>query len=79
MAHVISARVNDELFDSLNKIAQTRKRKLSEILQEAFLSYLEDHVDYQIALDRLNDPSDKIISGEELIKRLNWKDIDVPN
>ena len=77
MSHVISARIGDALYNSLTKIAKERNRKLSDVLQESLGFYLEEHADYSIALERLHNPLDKIISGKELMQKLNWQDVDV--
>ncbi len=74
MSHVISTRLQDDLYFSLTDIAETRKRKLSDIFQEAIHSYIQDHVDYQIALDRLNDHTDEVIDEGEMRARLGWVD-----
>ncbi len=74
MSHIISTRLQDELYFSLTDIAERRKRKLSEIFQEALQSYIENHADYQTALDRLHDHTDEIISETEMKRRLGWAD-----
>ena len=73
MSHVLSARVQDELYDSLEGIAQARHRKFSEVIQDALRHYVEEYADYQIAVDRLSDHADKIIDETELKHRLGWK------
>ncbi len=73
MSHVISTRLQDDLFESLEQIAETRQRKFSEIVQEALQHYVEERADYHIALDRLNNHTDLLIDEDELKKRLNWK------
>ena len=40
---------------------------------KAIEEYLDDQVDYQIALERLNDKNDPIISAKEMKKLLNAK------
>ncbi|MCX7122529.1 MAG: DNA-binding protein [Gammaproteobacteria bacterium] len=70
MSHVISARLQDDLYFSLENIAGNRQRKLSEIIQEAISRYVEDYADYHIALDRLNDHADQLIDMNEMKRRL---------
>jgi len=72
MSHIISTRLQDDLYKMLEGIAEVRHRKLSEIVQEALSFYLEEHANYQIALDRLNNHTDEIIDENELKKRLGW-------
>ncbi len=73
MSHVISARLQDDLFNSLESIAKTRNRKFSEIIQEALEHYINELADYSIALDRLHNHTDVIIDEDELTRRLGWK------
>jgi predicted DNA-binding protein len=72
MSHVISARLQDEVFFSLESIAENRQRKLSEIVQEAIAHYIEDYADYRIAMERLHDHTDEIVDEPELRRRLGW-------
>ncbi len=72
MSHVISARLQDSLYFSLESIAESRDRKLSEIMQEALNYYVKEYADYQIALDRLHNHTDEVIDGNELKHRLGW-------
>ncbi len=70
MAHVISTRLNDEIYSEISNMAHERHRKVSEIFQEAIQAYLEDYSDYHIALDRLKDPRDEVMTEEEFSKLL---------
>lgn len=72
MTHVISTRLQDDVYFSLEHIATSRQRKLSEIVQEALGHYIENYADYYIALDRLNDHTDEVIDEAELMRRLEW-------
>ena len=66
MSTAISVRLPKYLADQLNGIAKETERPRSFIIQKALESYIEDFADLQIALDRLHDKSDAIISGKEL-------------
>jgi RHH-type rel operon transcriptional repressor/antitoxin RelB len=66
----ISVRLPKYLADQLDSIAKETERPRSFIIQKALESYIEDFADLQIALDRLHDKSDAIISGKELRKSL---------
>lgn len=70
MNTVISVRLPKELSEQLESIARETERPRSFIIQKALESYIEDYADLQIALDRLHDKSDPIISGKELRKSL---------
>lgn len=70
MSTAISIRLPKELADRLDGIARETERSRSYIMQKALESYIEDYADLQIALDRLHDRTDPVISGKELRKAL---------
>jgi RHH-type transcriptional regulator, rel operon repressor / antitoxin RelB len=70
MSTAISVRLPDHLAKQLNGIADEIDRPRSYIIQKALESYLQEQADLQIALDRLHDPTDPLISGKEMRKKL---------
>ena len=66
----ISIRIPKDLADQLDSIAEETERPRSYIIQKAIESYIEDYADLQVALDRLHDKTDAVISGKELRKSL---------
>jgi len=66
MSTAISVRLPKNLADQLDGIAKETERPRSFIIQKALELYIEDFADLQIALDRLHDKSDAIISGKEM-------------
>ncbi len=70
MSKPVSIRLPDELAKQLDGIAKETERPRSYIIQKALESYIEDYADLQIALDRLHDKTDPIISSKELKKSL---------
>ncbi len=70
MSTPVSIRLSDELAKQLDGIAKETERSRSYIIQKALESYIEDYADLQIALDRLHDKTDPIISSKELKKSL---------
>ncbi|MFQ5687277.1 MAG: DUF6290 family protein [Candidatus Scalindua sp.] len=70
MSTAISIRISDELAKQLSSISKETERPRSFIIQKALESYIEDYADLQIALDRLHDKADPIISNKELKKSL---------
>lgn len=70
MSTAISVRLPKHLAEQLDGIAKETERPRSFIIQKALESYIEDFADLQIALDRLHDKSDAVISGRELRKSL---------
>jgi RHH-type rel operon transcriptional repressor/antitoxin RelB len=70
MSVAISIRLPDELADHLKGIAKETDRPRSYIIQKAIEVYLEDYSDLQVALDRLRDKTDVVITSKELRKSL---------
>jgi len=70
MSKAVSIRLPDELVEQLESVARDTERSRSFIVQRAIEFYLEDYADLQVALDRLRDKSDRIVSGDELRKTL---------
>ncbi len=70
MSTAISVRLPKNLADQLDSVAKETERPRSYIIQKAIESYIEDYADLQVALDRLHDRTDPIISGKELRKSL---------
>jgi RHH-type rel operon transcriptional repressor/antitoxin RelB len=70
MNTAISVRLPKGLADRLDSIAKETERPRSFIIQKALESYMDDFADLQLALDRLHDPTDTVVSGKELRKSL---------
>jgi len=70
MSTALSVRLPKALADQLDSIAKETERPRSYIIQKAIESYIEDYADLQIALDRLHDKTDQVVSGKELRKSL---------
>ena len=68
MSTTVSLRIPDDLAEKLADIARETERPKSFIIQKAIESYLDDIADLQVALDRLQDKTDKIISSDEMKK-----------
>ena len=62
---VIPLRIDDETDKELNHIAQDLKRSKSYIIREAIREYIEDLADYEIALSRMKDKNDEILTSSE--------------
>ncbi len=71
MSTAVSVRMPDELVRDLDSVAKTTERSRSFHIQKALEIYLEEQADLQIALDRLHDTSDPIISLDEMKNSLN--------
>jgi RHH-type rel operon transcriptional repressor/antitoxin RelB len=70
MNTAISVRLPKELTERLDNIAKETERPRSYIIQKALESYIDDYADLQVALDRLHDRADPVVSGKELRKSL---------
>ncbi len=71
MSTAVSVRMPDELVRELDSVAKTTERSRSFHIQKALEIYLEEQADLQIALDRLHDTTDPIISLDEMRDTLN--------
>lgn len=70
MATSISVRLPDDTAQALEELARATDRPKSFLIQKALDAYLNEYADYQLALDRLRDKDDPVISASELRKRL---------
>lgn len=70
MSVSISVRLPDEIARALDELAKVTERPKTFLIRKALESYLAEYGDYQIALDRLRDKDDAVISGADLRKRL---------
>ena len=57
---VLSTRLPAGVVDGLEAVARERKRNRGEIVREALELYLDTWADYQIAIERLGDPTDPV-------------------
>lgn len=70
MSTGVSMRLPEELVKQIDDIARESERPRSFIIQKALESYLEDYADLQVALDRLRDKTDPVISDKDMKKAL---------
>jgi RHH-type transcriptional regulator, rel operon repressor / antitoxin RelB len=70
MSTAVSIRLPDSLAKELGHISEETERPKSFHIQKAIEFYIEDFADVQVALDRLRDPKDSVISSRELRKSL---------
>ncbi len=70
MSTALSVRIPDELASQLSEIARETERPKSFHIQKAIEAYLTEIADLQVALDRLHDTSDPVISVEDMGKEL---------
>ena len=70
MSSTISIRATPEILNRLNAVASETERSKSYHILKAIEYYLEEHADLQIALDRLHDTGDEVISSQKMRKNL---------
>jgi len=70
MGKIISVRLSDDASNKLDSLSAELKRNRTYIVKAALDSYFEEYADYHVALDRLRDKDDKIITSVELRKSL---------
>ena len=70
MSIAVSIRLPDVLVKELEQIAGETERPRSFHIQKALESYIEDFADVQIALDRLRNQKDPVVSGREMRRSL---------
>jgi predicted DNA-binding protein len=74
MATSITVRVPDNLADQLDELAVTLERSRAYLVKKAMEMYLSEYADYLIALERLRDKDDDIISSQEMKNLLGISD-----
>lgn len=67
----ISVRISEPLAKELDEVAKNTERSRSFHIQQALKSYLKEQADLQIALDRLQDSTDPVVSMEDMKKSLD--------
>lgn len=70
MSEAVSVRLPEDMAKRLNKLAKTLERSKTYIIKKALQEYLEEYEDYLIALHRLSDKEDAIVTQEELVSKL---------
>lgn len=70
MNTTISVRLPEKMVRELSNVALNTERSKSFHIQKAIKLYLDDYADLQIALDRLKNNNDNLISGNELRKKI---------
>ncbi len=70
MSKAISIRIPDDLASKLSEIAKETERPKSFHVQKALEAYLAELADLQVALDRLHDTVDPIVTMDDMRKDL---------
>lgn len=72
MNNVLSARVSEAILKNIQEIAEERNRKTGDIVREAIELYLAEWADYKIAIERLKNHTDTILSEKDFLDELGW-------
>jgi predicted transcriptional regulator len=67
----LSVRISESLARELDEVAKSTERSRSFHIQQALKSYLKEQADLQIALDRLQDSTDPVVSLKNMKKSLD--------
>jgi len=70
MSTAVSVRLPDEIVDKIDALANELDRSKTYIMKRALEAYLEEYADYLIALERLHDKDDEIISSKAMREQL---------
>ena len=71
MNTMISLRLPEGIVIAINKIASDLERPKTYVVRKALERYLSEFADYQIALDRMKNKDDEIISSKEMRAKLD--------
>ncbi len=71
MSTSVSVRISNDLVKRLDDLAKETERSRSFLIQKALEAYIDELADFQIALDRLRDATDPIISIDEMREELD--------
>ena len=63
--NVIPLRIESDIDNQLRRLAHELKRSKSYIIREAIREYINDTIDYEIALSRMKDKNDKNLPSRE--------------
>lgn len=70
MTSMVSVRLSDKTIRALEEASKMTGRSKTFLIRKALENYLEEYADYQVALERLRDKDDMIISGREIRRSL---------
>lgn len=66
MSIAVSVRLPDTVANRLGRVAKETERSRSFVVTKAVEAYLDDFADLQVALDRLHDRADPVVSSKEM-------------
>lgn len=66
-----SVRLSPATAKRLDRLAREIDRPKSHLINKALEEYLEEYEDYLVAIGRLNDKNDRVLSAKEMRKKLD--------
>jgi RHH-type rel operon transcriptional repressor/antitoxin RelB len=74
MSPSLTIRISDDTAKRLDALARSLERPRSYIVKKALETYIDEYADYLVAMKRLKDKDDAIITSGELRDRLARED-----
>lgn len=66
MGKAYSIRLPDTMVEKLEQLSKELNRNKAYIVKSALQKYFDEYSEYQIALDRLKDKDDKLVTHDEM-------------
>jgi len=66
MSTTISVRLPNAIAEKISRVAKETERSRSFIVTKAVEAYLDDFADLQVALDRLHDRTDPVVTSHDM-------------
>lgn len=67
MSEPVSVRLPEDVAKRLDRLAKSLDRPRTYIVTKALSEYLEEYEDYLVAMHRLNDKNDRVVTEKELV------------
>ena len=68
MSEPVSVRLPEDVARRLDRLAKSLDRPKTYIVTKALSEYLEEYEDYLVAVHRLNDKNDRVVTEKELVE-----------
>lgn len=68
MSEAVSVRLPEDVAKQLDDLARSLDRPKTYIVTKALREYLAEYEDYLVAIHRLSDKDDRVVSEQELVK-----------
>ena len=68
MSEPVSVRLPEDMAKRLDRLAKSLDRPKTYIVTKALGEYLEEYEDYLVAVHRLNDKNDRVVTEKELVE-----------